>query len=311
MDELATEEANVAVVTRALPSADKEGRQVALHRLLAAQAPQVQVLANSAKNNTDDTTNTTAAETVVAQEEAAAWEARKDANMASQKAALTRQTMMSAAERKAMAEQAVLVALQKKGLAEEASKAATKVKALKDAAATKAKEDEAIQAAAQETSVAEVPKRMTRKDIADAKRAAKADAQEKAVQRTEEEQVAKDAAYFTAMENNNASHLINNPFSLPDNAKDWLVELVQYLPDEALGGEWRGCIKAFVTLNVDMGCEDMVSCAVKIHQRVYANFHSYIACSSWSHQSPFSHRQVDPIGAPNGQAARSHAQHVP
>lgn len=184
--------------------------------------------------------------------------------MASQRAALARQTTRSAAEKKAISEQAVIMALQRKEQAEAATKTVAKAKplevaAVEEAARTKAMEEEAIEAAAREKSLAEVPKKLSRKEVTDARRVARAAITAEAAQRLEEEQIAKDAAYVQAMEDNNASHLIHNPFSLPDNAKDWLIELVQYLPDEALGGEWRGCIKAFVTLNVDMNCEDMVS----------------------------------------------------
>lgn len=95
--------------------------------------------------------------------------------------------------------------------------------------------------------------------MADTKRLAKATAAAEEKKRKEDEQVAKEAAYNQAMLNNNAGHLITNPFSLSDNAPPWLTELVVYLPEQDLGSEWRGCIQAFVTLHVNMGCADMVS----------------------------------------------------
>lgn len=201
---------------------------------------------------------------------------------ATAKQILVQEAGQSAAERKAMAEKAMMMALAKKLQMEEAVKvAAAQANAIQGAAEeatawTKAREDEtpeeataqttprkdaAAEAADQEETPPDepVPKKMVRKAIAAAECVAKAAAAAEKQKELEELQLAKDTAYATAMHKNNAVHLINNPFSLPDSAPPWLTELVGYLPDNKLGSEWCGCIQVFVTLHMNMDCADMVS----------------------------------------------------
>lgn len=115
-------EANVIVAAVALPPAEKERLTVndaALDRLHIDRAVKAQALADSTRNNTTEVTNTTAA--VAQEKEAVAMEARKNANVASQRAALVQQTTRSAAEKKVILEQAVIMALQRKGQVEAAA----------------------------------------------------------------------------------------------------------------------------------------------------------------------------------------------
>lgn len=186
----------------------------------------------------------------------------------------TDREMVQHGERKALAEKAVMAALEKKRQVAEAGKQATRAKVLELKAAEAAAQAEALEVAATETAALErtvadaapeVSKKMTRTELAAARLVAKTTAAAEKVQRIEEERMTKDAAYVKAMQHNNAGHLIDNPFSLPDTAPGWLTELIQYLPDETLGSEWRGCIQAFVTLHIDMGCADTVSPRSPLH----------------------------------------------
>ncbi|KAF7984494.1 hypothetical protein HWV62_14626 [Athelia sp. TMB] len=103
--------------------------------------------------------------------------------------------------------------------------------------------------------------RLTKSQKAAAKRKEKAE--EKATKKAHDAQVLeqarvdREAAYGIEMTKRNAGELINNPFSVPDNAQPWVRPLVDYLTGEDLGGEWRACIRAFVLLLKDMGCVEM------------------------------------------------------
>ena len=90
------------------------------------------------------------------------------------------------------------------------------------------------------------------------KAAEKASQREQDLQVRQKAQADKEAAYITEMAKRNASQLIVNPFSVPDDAQPWLRPLIDYLAHEDLGGEWRACIKAYVELQEDMGCVEMV-----------------------------------------------------
>lgn len=229
--------------------------------------------------------------------------------------------MVQPGERKALAEEAVMAALEKKRQTAEALKTSEAVKratqakvleleAVEAVAQAKALEVAATGTAALEQTIADAPvPKMSKRQLADARRVAKAAAAAEKAQQIEEERMAKDAAYVKAMQHNNAEHLIDNPFSLPDTAPGWLTELIQYLPDEKLGSEWRGCIQAFVTLHIDMACAEMVS-----HVRHCTTVYAYsikTGCGSWGCQSPCPDRQMDQIGAPNGEAANPRTKHVP
>lgn len=253
-------------------AADREGRaqkDQALAKLMASRAAKAQAVASNAAG-TDDTAK------AMTDEHNEQLSTDEQVPTEDPKTKLMQETMALAATRKRMAEDAVLMALEKKAArAEEVKKAARVEEVLKAAAKVKAAELVAVEAAAQikatEDAAADVaaqalledtleaPKKKSRSQLAEVNRVARAKAAAEVVQRVEEQKIAKDAAYTQAMQNNNAGHLITNPFSLPDPVPSWLTELVEYLPDNDLGSEWRGCIQAFVTLHIDMGCVDMVS----------------------------------------------------
>lgn len=251
-------------------AADAEGRAEkdgALSRLIASRAAKVQRKATATdiavqEQATTDEQAATTDEQMPTDQHALTddTETKAAAALAAPKMTLVPQAAITlAAQRKLTAEGAILKALEKKARTQEAAKLAAQAKAV-EVAAAKAK-DAAAEIAAQALveDAPEPPQTQTRRELADAKRVAKAEAAAEEQTRVKERQIAKDAAYTQAMQDNNAGHLIANPFSLPDDAPFWLTELVNYLPDNDLGSEWRGCIQAFVTLYDAMGCIDMVS----------------------------------------------------
>ncbi|KAF7982028.1 hypothetical protein HWV62_30282 [Athelia sp. TMB] len=89
------------------------------------------------------------------------------------------------------------------------------------------------------------------------KAAEKASRREQDLQVRQKAQADKEAVYVTKMAKRNASQLITNPFSVPDDAQPWLRPLIDYLAHGDLGGEWCACIKAYVKLQENMGCVEM------------------------------------------------------
>ncbi|KAF7980677.1 hypothetical protein HWV62_37109 [Athelia sp. TMB] len=114
---------------------------------------------------------------------------------------------------------------------------------------------------APESSLAVKPLTATQKAAAKrkekaAEKALKKDADDKA---KEEARVEREAAYAVEMRKLNAEQLIVDPFTIPTKAGPWVRPLIEALSAKDIGGQWRACLKAYVELLDNMGCEEMTA----------------------------------------------------